>query len=82
MKKSKRNESRKFTKLDITVLITLVSEILLFLLYNFLMKTYFLGRYVSALFVERDMMKFFNPFFDYSIYCSYMLFFKGTKNIF
>ena len=63
MKKSKRNESRKFTKLDIAVLITLVSDIVLFLLYNFLMKTYFLGRYDTAFFVEREIMKFFSvPF--------------------
>ena len=63
MKKSKQNESRKYSKLDIVILIALASEIVLFLLYNFLIKSYFLERYDSALFVERDMMKFFSvPF--------------------
>lgn len=79
MKKSKRNESRNFTKLDITVLITLVSEILLFLLYNFLMKTYFLGRYDSALFVERDMMKFFSIPFLIIVFIAVICYFSRER---
>lgn len=63
MKKSKKNEKKRFSKLDIAVLITLILVVVFFFLYNFLIKTYFLGRYEFAYFVERDMMKFFSlPF--------------------
>ena len=79
MKKSKQNECRKFSKLDIAVLITLTLEILCFLLYNFLIKSYFLGRYDYALFVERDMMKFFSIPFLIIVFVAVIYYFSGER---
>lgn len=61
--KNNKKKSRKFSRLDIAVLTTLICSIVFFFAYNLITKAYLLNEYASAYFVARDALKFFSlPF--------------------
>lgn len=78
---NKNKKGKKLSKLDIAVLITLIIAVALFLLYNLLIKSYFLGRYDSAFFIERDMMKFFSVPFLIVLLVAVAYYFSGERKM-